>query len=501
MRTWVVLSLLIALPVANGTFRPISEADFWRPLELDLGFAKRFLSEAFCRADQSRYKACLRALRLANQKDDLSRNVDESLLLVDQKTPENLKSMTFARMVNSFLRSFDAHAQLLPLEYHQAYLLESTKSYYGVGLLTEVTGAGLMVRQVFPYSAASRAGIHVHDRIVRIANQDVPIGPEAQSLLAIFNNPSKSPIPVDLLRDGNLIRRDLKPSILVSDDFTAERVTVSSMPGMSLTIRRFSHGICEQVEHSLKAAESDEWKIQWIVLDVRDNPGGVRWESQCIASLFVGSGAAIEREFVRSSLPAEFGFGIASVPVEQAEPPWYKSPLFKDTPVLVLTSAKTKSSAEILAAILQDQQRAWVIGERTFGKGTSQNITPVSFNERLRLSYTAWRFLRRDGSGLQLNGVTPNFSQPFRKGATGSERQFFREAEWEENALPAGGRISQWQETRSDEVSRLSRCVSANSRDDKMSLAYGLVDQQMAYAYALLSCSELERNISSSNHN
>ncbi len=90
MRTLAVFFIFVAIPLANGTFRPIREADFWRPLALDLSFASRFLSDEFCHSDPKYMQACLTALRSMGQND---LGGDPSVITV-KKALERIDRMT-----------------------------------------------------------------------------------------------------------------------------------------------------------------------------------------------------------------------------------------------------------------------------------------------------------------------------------------------------------------------------------------------------------------------
>lgn len=492
MRFFSILAFFIGVPLASGTFSPVREADYWQATGIDLNFARRFISNDFCNQASRNLESCQRAveslinnLGLAN--DPLFKtgkfDFDAILTTVDSRSWSQPKEMIYARLINEQLHFFDAHAQMLPLQYYQTAIGQPSREHLGIGIETELTAAGVFIRRVQPFSPASHAGIRVNDRIVRVQYEEVLPGLKAHKALALLNVRRDQDIHLALERDGQRLNVKINTAPLLSRDLDFEESMMGPGRGLVLSVHRFSDGMCSEFEAAIKQAKG----ISWVMIDMRDNPGGLLAEALCMASLFVGSKAHIERKVVSQSIPREFGLRLKSSKTEEVmdEPP--QSAVFPALPVILLVSAKTKSAAEVLSAILQDQKRAWIVGERTYGKGTTQIVSEVPFNKNLRVTYTFTRYQRPDGSTFQLAGVSPNFEEPFKFGASAEERTFYREGDVERNALEQGTSVP-WKEIRSKEVKRLRSCVANQNLDRKLATSFKMVDHQKAYALALLHC-------------
>lgn len=492
MRSFAILAFFIGVPLASGTFSPSRDADYWRLSGIDLSFAQRFTSNEFCYQNPRNLESCTRAvqatahnLKLTN--DPLVKapkiNFDDFLKLLDSRTWSQPKEMIYASLVNEQLHTFDAHAQILPLEYYRKAIGQPSREFLGIGLDAEITAAGVFVRRIQPFSPASHAGVRVHDRIVKIQSQEVLPGLKAQAALAKLNVQRDQEIHMELERDGLRLPVKMRTIALLSRDLEVEESMIGPGRGLVLNLRRFSEGICSELEDAVKQAKG----VSWLMIDMRNNPGGLLSEALCMASLFLGSKAHIDRQVVSQAIPREFGLRLKSAKNEEILDVTPSDAVFSDLPVLLLVSAKTKSAAEVLSAILQDRKRAWIVGERTYGKGTTQIVSEVPFNSKLRVTYTFTRYQRLDKSTFQINGVTPNFEVPFRFGATAEERTFYREGDVEKNALDQGTSI-RWKETRTKEINRLKSCIADQSLDQKLAGSFKIADYQKAYALALLHC-------------
>lgn len=502
LRSFVaLLAFLFAIPLAGGTFQPMDEARFWADADLDLNFVRKFISNKFCHRDPERLRSCIAGLKFAARNLNLETrpefslliagepqwrniNFDELLTVIDVKANFASKSMLYGRLVSEQLRTFDSHAQILPLKIYRSVLGQVQKDFFGIGIETESTGAGLFVRRVETFSPAGRAGIQVNDRILRIEDQMVPSGPLAKNALALLNAKPGTLIRLDVLRDRQeSLRFNVRVAALRVKDVEFDAINLKDKHIVIVRIRRFSDGVCKTFENTVEELKT----TSGLILDLRNNPGGILREALCLASLLLAHQVRIQKQKIRSSIPQEFGFELSPYMGEQIYRTLSSRGRLSDLPVSVLVSAATKSAAEVLASLLQEQRRSWIIGERTFGKGTTQLVSLVPFNSKLRLTYTIARYQRPDGSSFQLNGVIPNFSVPFRFGATSAERRFWREEDLEPNALESGSALN-WSETRPREVQRIKRCISQRQAKFSAAEKYKFKDYQKAFALDLMFC-------------
>ena len=169
-------------------------------------------------------------------------------------------------------------------------------------------------------------------------------------------------------------------------------VTWAFVPGTrvaDIRLVQFSDGAADAVREALNEAIDQE--ATGVVLDMRGNPGGFVHEAVAIASMFLADGV-VYQEQDRSG---------ERRPVETTG-----TPIAPDLPLTVLVDYGSASSAEIVAAALQDNDRAQVIGQRTFGTGTVLNTFPLSDGSAIRLGVIEW--LTPDGAGIFDTGITPD---------------------------------------------------------------------------------------------
>jgi carboxyl-terminal processing protease len=177
--------------------------------------------------------------------------------------------------------------------------------------------------------------------------------------------------------------------------FTTQDVTVERLAGniSRVAVSAFTRGVGRDVQRALDAT-TDAGESGGVVLDLRDNPGGLLDEAVAVASVFLDGGPVVSYE--RRGKPAQtldaFEGGDLS------------------TPLVVLVNPSTASAAEVVAAALQDRNRAVVVGTRTYGKGSVQEPSTLSDGSALEL--TVGRYLTPAGRSLDGVGVEPDVMVP-----------------------------------------------------------------------------------------
>jgi carboxyl-terminal processing protease len=539
MRALAVFLIFLTVPVAQGTFQPSREADFWRATGIDLTFAQRFVSNRLCYRDEKLFRSCRAGILAAGKllgmgkppgdvngrlsvsvrldSDDSASlasfanasfegprvDFDSALVTIDRaataaaldRTP---KQMIFASLINALLREFDAHARIVPIDYLRANLGSTGQDMTGIGVDEEITGAGVFIRRIYPDTPAAAVGLKVNDRIATINGHTLAAGTEALGALKALSSSSDGKVRLGVERETRLLAPiEIPIARLHLSDVRAEFDRVNGATYMVLQIRVFSRGVCAAVQNQMSFASG---KVQGALLDLRGNMGGLMDEAACVTSLFNGARAFVTTHPLASAIPAvEFGLDLpdSKTGAPEAWTDGLGPALWPSLPLVVLVNAFSASAAEMMAAALQDHQRAWVVGERTFGKGTTQKITGVPGHDNLRLVYTVSYYARPNGAANQLVGITPDFTVPFRARATAPERSFPREAEIFGVTVPA---ISDATPTsvgnhRADStpaVGRISSCIRrkhlARDLGKWQRRRFGFEDNQKAYAFAVLRC-------------
>jgi len=258
-------------------------------------------------------------------------------------------------------------------------------SYSGIGVWVRSTHHGAqVVDSVQAGSPAAAAGLLVGDRIVAVAG--VPTkGRSVDDVVTALRGPDGTSVVVTIERSG------------VTRDVTVDRVTLqvhdvqTEQLGDGVTLIRvvsFTRGVGRQVRDAV--AHLDSSATAGVVLDLRGNPGGLLDEGVEVASVFLDGGPVVSYE--------HRGRGLRTL---DANPGGDTA-----TPLVVLVDGATASAAEVVAAALQDRNRAVIVGSRTYGKGSVQEPTRLSDGSALEL--TVGRYRTPNGRIIDGKGVEPD---------------------------------------------------------------------------------------------
>jgi carboxyl-terminal processing protease len=200
-------------------------------------------------------------------------------------------------------------------------------------------------------------------------------------------------------------------------------------------------------------------------------------EGKCIAQLFVGDRSIVTREPLQLEFPQ--ALKIENAHSLDTNGFFEQRTVFKKLPLVVLIDERSASASEIVAGALQDYKNAWIVGERSYGKGTTQLIHRLQDFPKLRVLKTVSRYLRPSGLSTQSVGVTPDFIVPFKKNANSRERRFVREENIARVVRLQTGPA--WVETRPVEKSIIERCLSRQKSTAE-------ADHQLEVGVQIFSC-------------
>jgi len=262
-------------------------------------------------------------------------------------------------------------------------------SYTGVGVwIRRGTDGSLRVMSVEPSSPASQAGLRAGDVVVSVAGRLVG-NRSVADVVASLRGDAGTVVVVEVRRGSKVVTTTLRRAAVSDDDVSAKALG----NGVErLRISAFTRGVGRWTRTQVRAAEVKH--VRGLVLDLRDNPGGLLDEAVETASAFLRNGPVVSYQ-QRGQTPDvldALGGGDTGIPL------------------VVLVDGGTASAAEIVASALQDRGRAVIIGSQTFGKGSVQ--APSQLSDGSALELTVGHYFTPSGRSIDGVGVTPDLEMP-----------------------------------------------------------------------------------------
>ncbi|ASK32936.1 peptidase S41 (plasmid) [Alcanivorax sp. N3-2A] len=293
--------------------------------------------------------------------------------------------------IRGMLMELDPHSAYLTPDQFEDLQSVTTGEFGGLGL--EVTMEDGFVKVVTPIddSPASRADIQAGDLILKIDDTFVK-GIGLQEAVELMRGKAGSEVTLSVLRDG----ADKPHSVtLKRDHIQVHSVKQETLePGYGyLRISQFQNNTGTEAGQALNKLEANG-DLKGLVLDLRNNPGGVLTGAVEVADLFMDSGLVVYTQGRDAQSRNDF----SATPGDQLH----------GLPLVVLVNGGSASASEIVAGALQDQGRAIVVGNRTFGKGSVQTVLPISGDNALKL--TTARYYTPKGRSIQAQGIVPDIA-------------------------------------------------------------------------------------------
>ncbi|MCE8035175.1 S41 family peptidase [Billgrantia tianxiuensis] len=291
--------------------------------------------------------------------------------------------------MRGMLSELDPHSAYLDRSEFQS-LRESTEGEFGgIGIEVGLEDGRLTVITPIDDTPASRAGLQARDVILEIDGTPTE-GLSLQESVTLMRGESGSRIQLTILRSGEDAPLDvtLTREIIRTESVRSEMLE----PGYGyLRVSQFQSRTGEQVNAAIRRMERDG-ALQGLVLDLRNNPGGILQAAVAVADAFLEGGLVVYTEGRLPDTQMRF-----SASRETAAP---------DVPLVVLINGGSASAAEIVAGALQDQRRGVIMGTESFGKGSVQQVMPLGNGEGLKL--TTALYYTPNGRSIQAMGIEPD---------------------------------------------------------------------------------------------
>ncbi|MBT2135221.1 S41 family peptidase [Croceibacterium sp. LX-88] len=333
-----------------------------------------------------------------------------------RSSPEFAKLFaTYQRIKSSYVEPVDDEVlirgaidgMLAALDPHSAYLdgaaLERLETmidgnYEGLGISVQMDDGAVKVVSPFKGSPADKAGIKAGDYITHIEGKLI-YGLELDEAVKQMRGPAGTAVRLSIFRPGREEPFDVSVTRGVVE---LEPVTFELKPGGIgvISVNEFSRDVGVDVNDAIASLRRDAGgKLTGLVLDLRKNPGGSLDEAVALSDLFLSEGQIVSQR----------GRNRRDSVYYEAESV-YRGDAAAGLPIIVLIDAGSASASEIVAGALQDQHRALVMGERSFGKGSVQTLLPLTRDSALKL--TTARYYTPSGRSVQEGGIEPDIRVP-----------------------------------------------------------------------------------------
>lgn len=292
--------------------------------------------------------------------------------------------------INGMLHTLDPHSTLLPPEHYEEMQTQTGGKFGGLGIVISIRDGQLTVISPIDGTPASRAGIKARDHIVRIGDESTVNMNLSEAVNLLRGEPGSS-VTLWVQREGWPEAREFEVDRAIIKIDSVDSEPLKNKVGY-LRIKNFQANTHSDVEKHLASLKEKMGGLQGLVLDMRDNPGGLLDQAIKVSDLFLEEGTIVSTVGVGNRLREK-----REAKKGGTEPPY---------PIIVLVNAGSASASEIVSGALQNHNRAIVVGDRTFGKGSVQVLYEFPDNSALKL--TVAQYLTPGGISIQSKGIAPD---------------------------------------------------------------------------------------------
>lgn len=285
---------------------------------------------------------------------------------VDEVNPNKL----IKTGIDAMLASLDPYTNYIPEDDIEDYRTMTTGQYGGIGAIIGQRNGKNVIMMPYEGFPAQKSGLMIGDEILKVNDVDV-VGKSTSDISQLLKGQANTKLTVTIMRYGEDKTRDI--------EITREKITIDNVPyaGMLnedvgyIKLSDFTTGAGKEVRKALENLKKKG--AEKVILDLRNNPGGLLNEAVNVSNVFIQQGSEV-------------------VSTKGKVTDWNKT--YKalnpstdtEIPMAVLTSRRSASAAEIVSGVIQDYDRGVLVGERTFGKGLVQATRPLTFNSQLKIT-------------------------------------------------------------------------------------------------------------------
>jgi carboxyl-terminal processing protease len=315
--------------------------------------------------------------------------------------------------VNGMVQTLDPHSSYLTPEMLKQVEVETKGVFGGLGIEIGMKDGFLTVIAPIEDTPAARAGLLSGDKIVKIESESTKNMNVMEAVKRLRGEPG-SKVTITVVRES---LPEPKVFTITRAIIKIKSVKTKSMgDGIGyIRLTQFQQDSHQEVNRALQAFLKEKDGLKGLILDLRNDPGGLLDQAVRIADEFIESGLIVYTD--------------GRVEAQKTKYAAHKEGTYTGFPIVVLVNAGSASASEIVAGALQDHGRAIIIGQRTFGKASVQTILPLEDGSALRL--TTARYFTPNGRSIQAKGIEPDIVVPDDREATEGHAGMLREKDIE----------------------------------------------------------------------
>ena len=333
----------------------------------------------------------------------------------------------------------DPHTHIDPSKEIEDETSNADNSFSGIGAAMGTIGKQTIISSFIEGSPAEASDLQMGDIITAVDGHSVE-GMSIDKIIPMVKGPEGTPVVLSVKRKDKTVDITIVRKKIAQANVSYKIVNDTGTPYGYIKLRTFMDRNCSD---EIKAAVEELTKqgAKGIILDLRGNGGGLLDQAVKMGSLFVGKKNIVT---------------VKSLDGSRSDDEMGASDAITDLPMTTLIDGGSASASEVLSGALQDHQRSWIVGDRSFGKATVQGNMRFDDQGRITLFKTIARFYQPSGRTNQIVGILPNFSVDPSPKATEEEKFSLREEDLYSNALPALN--DAWKETRPTDVDAINKC-------------------------------------------
>ena len=292
------------------------------------------------------------------------------------------------KAIQGMVQSLDPHSALLPLDAFEDLQIDTKGKFTGIGIHITMQDGFVTVISPIEDTPAYNAGIKARDRIIKVDGQSAK---DLREAVKMMRGPKGTKVKVTILREG--VKKPLE------FELTRDVIPIQSVKSFPLEpgygyvrLSNFTGTTTTELETALDKLEHSEVPLKGLILDLRNNGGGLLNQSIKVADLFIDEGNILSIK----------GRNDKNTKVFKASP----SSVKRNYPMVVLINGGSASASEIVAGALQDHKRALILGTTSFGKGSVQTVETLRDGSGLKL--TIARYYTPNDRSIQAKGIEPD---------------------------------------------------------------------------------------------